>query len=41
MYTAKFVLLRVYPSRCNGGETVIIFIKSVREITFKPNQVTT
>jgi len=41
MYTAKTVLLRVYPYRCNELETVIIFIKSVREITFSSNQVTT
>jgi len=37
MYTAKTVLLRVYPYRCNELETVIIFIKSVREITLRSN----
>jgi len=33
MYTAKNVLLRVYPYRCNELEAVIIFIKSARDIT--------
>jgi len=37
MYKAKTVLLRAYPYRCNELETVIIFIKSVREITLCSN----